>query len=349
MTISAPCYVTREATKTALDVAETARSNSRVDRAIETATTTVDGFLRRRFSPVVATRYFGWPSDAYRTPWRLWLDADEIISLTSLTSGGVTIPQGAYFLEPINDGPPYRSIEINLAGSSALTAGQTHQRAIIAAGLFGYRDDTRPAGTIVEDLDASETAVDVSTAAGIGVGDLLKVDSERMLVTERTMVTTGQTLQTPLAASASAVTVAVTTGSAYTADEVLLLDSERMLVTDVAGNNLTVKRAWDGSVLATHTGSTIYAPRTLTVVRGAAGTTAASHTNSTVLTAHVPPPLTRDLALAYALNQLLQEGAGYARVAGSGDNQRELTGRGIGAIEADAMERHGRQLLQGAV
>ncbi len=95
-----------------------------------------------------------------------------------------------------------------------------------------------------------------------------------------------------------------------------------MLITDIAGNVLTVKRAWDGSVLATHVGATVYAPRLLTVVRGVLGTAAATHLNGAAVAVHAVPGLVRELAVAEALNLFLQESAGYARTVGEGDSLR---------------------------
>jgi hypothetical protein len=349
MAVARACYSSREEVTGALDVAATAYAAARVDRAIEAAADNVDGLCHRRFWPQSGTRYKTWPDSAYGTPWRLWLDADELVSVSALVAGGVTIPPADYFLEPANSGPPFTSIEIDLSSSSAFAAGDTRQRAVAITGVFGHSADSAPAGALAEALDASETAVDVTDSAAVGIGHLIRVDDERMLVTGKSMLTTGQTLQTALTASAASTTVAVTTGSAFAAGETILLDSERMLIQDISGNNLTVRRAYDGSVLAAHTGSTIYAPRTLTVVRGAAGTTAATHSTAASITRHVPPALVRDLALAYSVNQLLQETAGYARVAGSGENVREFTGRGVAAIEADCYQRFGRKARVRAV
>lgn len=350
-TITRVCYCTREQVKAALDVAATAYADTRVDRAIESASDDVDGLCHRRFWPQTGTRYFSWPDSQSPTSWRIWLDADEAVSVSALVSGGVTIGSGDYFLEPANSGPPYTHLEVDLASSSAFGSGSTHQRAVAVTGVFaGCPAAEAAAGATAEGLDASETGVDVTDSAGVGVGDLVRVDSERMLVTGKTMLTTGQVLGSPaLTASAANVSLTVTTGSAYSPGETVLLDSERMLVLDVAGNVLTVRRAYDGSVLAAHTGSTIYAPRTLTVVRGFAGTTAATHSTSAAVVRHAAPGLVRDLALAYALNQVLQESAGYARVAGQGDNAREFTGRGVKDIEADCYQRHGRKARTRAV
>lgn len=172
-----------------------------------------------------------------------------------------------------------------------------------------------------------------------------------MIVTGKTLSDTGQDLGGPgLAAQANAVTVPVTTGSAYAVDEVILVDAERMLITDIAGNNLVVKRAWDGSVLAAHaSGADIYAPRTLTVRRGVLGTEAAAHGQGEEIARHEVPGLITDLCVALALNQTLQEGSGYARVSGSGENQKEFTGRGIRLIRDDAVRAYARRARARAV
>ena len=339
----APSYTSREQVKAATDQAETARSNTRVDAAIESASRTIERKMHRRFYPWTGTRTLDWPPDQRSRSHVLWLGEDELLSVSALTAGGVTIPPGDFFPRPDN-ATPYDRLEINLAGGSAFGAGDTSQRAVSIAGVFGYCDDTVAAGALAEGLDVSETAVDVTDSAALGVGDLLMVGAERLLVTGKTMLSTGQTLQAPLTASVAAQTVAVTTGSAYAAGETLLLDAERMLVVDIAGNNLIVQRAHDGSTLAVHTGSTIYAPRTLTVERGAVGTTAAAHDTATAVRRHLPPGPISTLALAIAVCDLQQQAAGYARTAGSGDNERETAARGLKQawLDADPYRRKAR-------
>ena len=126
--------------------------------------------------------------------------------------------------------------------------------------------------------------------------------------------------------------------------ETILVDAERMLVTDIAGVVATVKRAWDGTVLAAHTGALdVYAPRTLTVTRGAQGTTAATHDTAAPVSRLVVPPLVRDLAIAEAINRLLSEISGYARTVGSGENLRNASGAGLKLIRDDVVTRYGRK------
>jgi hypothetical protein len=344
-------YATREAVKYALDIQNTARSDSDVDSALDSATDAVWGLTHRRFYPEVATRRFDWPSARYPTAWRLWLDFNEMISITSIVSGGTTLAADEYILRRSDDvdEPPYDHVEIDLSAGGSFSSGDTWQRALAITGVYGHSANEDAAGALAEALDSSETAVDVTNAGLIGVGNILRVDSERMIVTGRTMLTTAQTLQTPLTAAMNDEVVAVTSGAAYSVGEVLLLDAERMFVVDVAGNNLIVKRKWDGSSLAAHTASTIYASRTLTVERGVLGTTAAAHDTAAAIAKHRPPGLVSEYAIAYALDKLLQRRSGYSRTVGSGENEREATGRGLREITKDLHRAYGRKARVSAV
>jgi hypothetical protein len=343
-------YATREDVKSALDSKLTARNDAQIDRALESASRTVEGLTHRRFYPLTATRYFDWPNEQHARPWRLWLDGDEAVSVDTLVAGGTTIAASDYYLEPANDGPPYTRIEIDLSSSAGYASGASHQRAIAVTGVFGYNAESGAAGALAEALDSSETGVDVANSAAIGVGDVLLVDSERMIVTGRSMLDTGQNIGGNLTAAVNDVTVPVTTGSEYTTGETLLVDSERMLIVDVAGNNLTVKRAWDGTVLAAHTsGADIYAPRTLTVTRGALGTTAAAHDTATAVSRHIVPGPVRAYTVALALDLIQQETSGYARTVGSGDNEQEASGRALRALREEVYTRYGRKARTAAV
>lgn len=353
-------YCTREDVAGALDVKLTARNSRQLDRTIESGTRAVNGLLKRTFRPVLATRYFDWPNDQRARSWRLWLDANEVISVSSLSSGGVAIPSTDYFLEPVNYGPPYTRIEIDLASSSAFSAGATHQRGISIAGLFGYSNDEEQVGDLTSNLDAdvTDTASATWTTAHLGVGDVLRIDSERLVVIDKTMVDSGQNLGGNLTALASNTTVPVTDGTAYAVGVVLLIDSERMLVVDKAGNNLTVKRAWDGTVLAAHSsGADIFTATGVELARAQLGTTLAAHVTGADIYRHLVPGLVRELAVAEAISVLQQEASGYSRRSGLGEERgggrggdvREASGRGLDDIRERALEAFGRQARTRAI
>jgi hypothetical protein len=344
-------YATREDVMRALDVKLTARNTRQVDRALESASRDVEALCHRTFAPETATKSFNYPGPQIGRTWKLWLNANELISVTTLTSGGTTISASDFFLEPNQYGPPYNRIEIDLDSSAAFSSGDTHQRAITVTGLWGYRNDETTVGALtaaIATTTATTLTVNAAASAELGVGSVLRLDSERLQVTGRTMADTGQNVGgSGLTAQQNSVTLAVSDSSAFAVDEVLLIESERMLVVDIAGNQLTVKRAWDGSVLAAHAaGADIYAPRTLTVSRGALGTTAATHSSGASVVRWDPPGLVRDLVIAEAENRITNEQAGYARVRRTGDggtSERALDQTALSALRTQVYNAHGRK------
>lgn len=333
-------YCTREDVKAALDAGDTIRSNAQIDRLIEGCSRSIESLTHRRFYPELATRSWPWPDRQLGTSWRLWLDGNEIISVTTLTSGSTAIID--YFLEPQRYGPPYSSIDLDLSGTGSYGGGETFQRDVTVTGLFGYSDDSVAAGALAEALDATETAVDVTDSAAVGIGSILKVGTERMIVTGKTLATTGQT--GTLTAAKSATALAVTDGSTFVIGESLLLDSERVRVLDIAGNTLVVERATDGTVLAAHTAATIFAARTLTVTRGALGSTATTHLTAAAVSVHLVPGPVRDLCVAEVLVRLAREQSGYARTVGTGEGQRNASGGDLADLRKAVVRSHGRRM-----
>ena len=345
-----PFYASRETYKAAPDVKATARDDARIDRALATATKSVDDQLHwAHFDPQVATRYFDYPNHSYAPAHRLWLDNQGLISLTSITSGGDTINPASVLLEPVNEGPPFDRIELNLDTSASFGGTTGRQRNIGITGVWGYRNDEAPAGALAAGLDNSVTGVDVTDVSAVGVGALITCESERMIVVGKGLLDSGQNLGTDLAALQNAETVNLTLGTAFPVGEVVTIDAERMLLVDIAGNNGLVKRGWDGSTLAAHTtGADIFVPRTLTVERGACGTTAVVHNTATALTVWTPPRLVESLCIAEAITIVQQEQAAYGRTVGSQKNERDAAGRGLTHIRNAAYTAHGRVRL-GAV
>lgn len=343
-------YAAREDIKNALDVLETSRAEPQIDRVLRSATDMVEGMLKRRFYPEVRTMTFDWPDrhGSAGASWKLYLNQHELISVTSLTSGGAVIPPSEFMLRP-DDGPPFTRIETDLSTSSAFEAGSTTQRAISVSGVFGYSADENPAGTLAAGIDASVTTVDVSDGSLVGVGNLLRAGTERMVATGRSFLDSAEDLAVNVTA-ASQVSITVTDGSAFNTGETILIDAERMLITDIAGNVLAVKRAWDGTTLEAHTApADVYVSRRLTVVRGALGTTAAAHLSADPLFVHAVPPLIQNLTVAEGMAQLVQERTGYARTIGSGEGEREVRGVGLADLREQAMWAYGRRMRTRAV
>lgn len=336
-----PWYATIEDVKSALDFKETSWSHPRIGRALESASRSVEALTHRRFYPLTTTRYFDWPTRSNGTSYRLWLDQDELISVSELKSGTTTISGSEYNLEP-SSGPPFSRLELKLSGSASFGESDSYQRDISITGTFGYDSSTQPAGTLAEALDASETQVDVSDSSAVGIGDLIGIDSERMVVTDRSMLDTGATLSGSLGALPSANSF-VFSGGTLSKGEVILVGAERMLVVDLVGSSAIVRRAWDGSTLAAHSGSdAIYALRSLTVERGATGTTASTHSNGASVVRWVFPGQVRLLTIAEAVSTITQETMGFVRRSGTGDGTTEFSGGSLAAMRESVWVSIGR-------
>lgn len=353
-------YATREEVMDAFDVKEAANRFAQVDSAIASASDDIDGWLNRHkhgCAPTDATRYFEWPAQNYARSWRLWFDENELISPTSIVSGGVTLTvDDDVFLEPVNSGPPYTYAEINLDSSGSFENAGRRQRAIAITGTWGLRDDQRPAGTLAGAVNASVTAWDVSDASLVGVGSLLLVDSERVRVTGRSPLTTGQTLASGMDELDSDRELVVADGTAIRQGEIITVDTERMKVLSVTGNVVLVQRAWDGSPLDAHlAGATVYADRRLTVERGAQGTTAAAHDQGDTITAWEVPDLIRDLCRAEAITRLEQEFSAYGARVFSDEAERDasgtevVSGRGLTDIRKSCARRYKRKFRKRAI
>lgn len=337
-------YCTREEVKEALDFTETAPRNSKLDRACAAGARAAEAITNRTFYPQIDTRYFDWPNYQYARSWKLWLDANEVVSVSSLVAGGDTIQATDYFLEPNTYGPPYSRVEIDLGSSASFnTANGTQQRSIAISGVFGYTDEVENTSTLAASGSSADTVLTVANATDIGVGSVLKINDEWVIVSEKYFADTTQNLQTPLTVAKNDVAVSVTDGTQFAPGDVLLLDSEKVKVVDIAGNTLTVVRAWDGSILAAHTGSDIYAYTALKVKRGQLGSVAASHVNGSVVAVLVVPDLIRQLAIAEAVNSLMQESSGYARSEAQESNNPNDIGRGLRGLRDLVRRRYARK------
>jgi hypothetical protein len=350
VTISRVCYCSREEVKKALDVKQTARNDDQIDRAIEAAADSIDGTMKRVFYPYLDTFYIDWPNFQASYPWRIWLDGAELADVTGtvpvVTSGGNVIPNSSIFWGNPRYGAPYTYLELNRSKSASFGQGNTPQRDVGITAIRGYGIGTVYGGALAAAVtDTTGTAITVTDGSAVGVGNGLLIGAERMLVTGRANVSSGQTQQATGAGTASNADVGltVTDGTKFFVGEVVQLDSERMLTVDVTGNLLTVKRAWDGTVLATHSGATVYVSRTLTVVRGFQGTTAATHLSAAAVGVHLVPPLIRQLSVAYSVISAAQEPGAYAKTQGSGPGASKGIGDGVAALEAKAYQQHGRK------
>lgn len=350
-------YATREQVLDSLESMNTARMNRLVDAKLEAASRAVEGLLHRRFYPERRTVAFDWPNYQYANAWQIYLGDNELIALETLTSGSVVIPPSNVFLRRGDDKqePPYTHIEVNLGTSSAFRVGSSYQQSLSVLGTFGYNDTdvSIPSGVLGGNITAAAVTLIINPSAGsypVGVGSIMLIGTERLLLTGRRMSDTGINSSGALTDLQSANLLAVPDGTQFAQYETIIVDAERMRIDDIAGNNLIVTRAWDGSALAVHnTNADIYALRTFTAKRGALGTTAATHNVNDLVYVHAFAGLINELCIAETVVMLEQNASGYARTVGSGSNAREAAGKGLEDLRASAYSTYGRKLRSGAV
>lgn len=311
-------YCRLDDVKTALDIAETSRSDTQIMREILASSRSIEGDLKRFFYPLTAVISLDYPDHQYSITWRLWLDEWELTTLTQVTAAGTDITSSV-LTRPDNaalHGEPFDHLEINLATSAMFMSGSTYQRAITVSGVFGYTAAEAAGGSLAAAItDTASTTVTVSNSTLVGVGSIIRVDTERLNVTARGMAATGQTITNNPTAANNQNTIGVQDGTQIHPGETIQVDAEQMYVQAVTGNNLTVIRAWNGTTLAAHTATApVYAPRLLTVERAALGTTAATHASAAPVLVHQVPSLIRDWCVAETVGTLTQVRRGYGTV-----------------------------------
>ena len=381
--ITRVCYTSRAEMQRAVQFQDGIDQDAAADRAIESAADNIDAQLHRRFYPIDTVRYFDWPNQGgsgggqYANPWRLWLDQWDCVVLTSLTTGGQSIALNQAFLEPVNkeEWEPFEYIELDRSTSAAFGGNSvTPQHSIVAIGTWGYGADADQVATLAANVLTADTTITVSDGSQAGPGNLLVLGygrgaapfpsalgyagavqpytGERVLITDVAFADTGLAQSGAGCSTASTSDQALTTTGtgALNKGEVILLDQEQMLVEQIVAGKATVRRAWNGTTLAAH-GSTpeVYALRQYSVLRAQLGTTATSYSSGAAVFRHRIPPLVRDLSIGEAVNQVLQEGTGYARTVGTGDAAYPAPGQDLASKWDEAMTAHGRKARQRAV
>ena len=161
------------------------------------------------------------------------------------------------------------------------------------AGVWNGIDTNELTTTLAEELDASETAIDVTSASGMATTDVISVAGELMIITNissNTLTVTRGHGGTTAAVHANGELVRLVKGNATASDDTVTLINGSSLASDVTATSVTV----DSSAAFTATGSANfikiddeimqYTGTTSTsftgLVRGAFNTTAATHADN---------------------------------------------------------------------
>lgn len=154
-----------------------------IELLLKAASRYVDTQTAREFYPYIQTRYFDLPSSDDIDLRTLKMDADLLEVISIVNGDGVTIPSTEYTLRPRNASP---YIFVRLVDNSTYYwasdgAGDTHD-VIAVTGIWGFHNRYTSAwligSTLAEDLDTSETGIDVASGTLFAVGDVIRFGNE---------------------------------------------------------------------------------------------------------------------------------------------------------------------------
>lgn len=365
-------YCSRTDAQRAVDFTDGLITNLQIDRAIQSAARNIEGHLHRLFYPFDGTKWWDWPNSQRAYPWRLWLDRNDILCLTTFSSGGVSIPLNTCFLRPQNKRPGFPWTEIQLDRSTVAAFGgnaPTPQNAIQVTATWGFTGEADQVAALSANITSGAATFTVTNSALVSAGDLLIIGyargtapfpsdtlghagliqpylGERVLVQDVALADAGvaQSGSGCETTSSGDNQLTVTGAGTLNTGEVVVLDAEEMLILSVnAAGVFTVQRGWNNTQLATHSGAEVYAYRSLTVQRGILGTTATSATSGTGVFKHRVPALVKDLAIAESVNRILQETSGYARIVGGAEAAMPAPGTALADLWDEAETEYGRK------
>lgn len=177
-------YATAGRLKDRIDISDTL-DDSAILAALETISREIDRHCGRRFYVELATRYYSArEGDCLRV--------DDLLSLTSLKTDtsldrtyATTWATTDYDLDPDNalqESPPepYTRIYVAPLGRYSFSSARRGNQLV---GKWGYYEVLETVSSaLAEDLDASETGVDVVSGTSYNAGETILIDSEQMSI-----------------------------------------------------------------------------------------------------------------------------------------------------------------------
>jgi hypothetical protein len=174
--------------KTKLRITSTAHDAALVTLG-QTVSRYIDDWTGQRFYAETGSKTFNWWGRPSKTD-ELWLPAPLIsasafaVDLAGTYAYGTALSENThYWLWPYErSNEPYLRADL-VPNNGVLSSWPTGRRTIRVTGKWGYSDERELATAVTtEDLDASETGVDVASGTAFDVGETIYIDSEAMYI-----------------------------------------------------------------------------------------------------------------------------------------------------------------------
>jgi len=289
-----------------------------------------DELCRQQFYPNIRTKRFNRDTPgAIEDGGTLFTDTDWL-ELDQVTLNGDIIPPAD--LVELRDYFGLRFDSIGLLSNSqyAWTQATDEWYSIMVTGTTGYSNNTHHIASLTSDITDTETILVTPGSNKLDVGALIRINDEWLHIVDRDWTTSAAVTISDITIDQTTIDTNVAT---WVPGDRLRIGWEQLEVVDYAGTAIKVVRAVNGTTPSPHlTGAAINEWTTYTVERGVNGSTPAPHLTGAAISQWQPPAGVKEHSIAYVLTHLGQEASSYNRTIGTGDQQREATGRGLDTI-----------------
>lgn len=285
-----------------------------IDDAIEASAQDITSAPLRRIHPIENhTVKYDWPPKDKSRNNILWFNDVDVLEINSLKIDGTLIDPNDYILHPYNVDKPYRWVELKDSSGKVFTSSADRQHAIEINATTGYDNTMVKDGIISSVLDADDNLVKM-TSCDVGVGSLLKINSEWVNVIDRFWSQTMDILTEDADSQSNVITLTIASLGAYMPGEVIRIGQEIMRVESYSeySGDLMVQRAVHGSPLSNlKKGSVIERQDLYKLERAVLGSNLTSHAIQTDVYRWKVPPLINQLAIAETLLTLHKSVTNY--------------------------------------
>jgi len=248
-----------------------------------------------------------------------WVSINPLLTVSSVKINDVESSE--YSLEPRNRkwiNGPYTGISFE---NTCLWPGDI----IKISGEWGLYDAEIETEFSIT-LDNTLKTFSLSNGGYFSPGMVLHIDDEQMLIVSGNgsngspaPIDSEANLSVDIESNMIEQIIDVSDGTKFSENEVIRIGSENMLVEKISGNELTVRRGWNLSIISEHSADDdIYVYRSYQVERGVNGTEAGSHDDAAI-TVYVVPEDVNWLCRQITALMIKKASSGFTGIVGNSE------------------------------